>query len=105
MTYQELEYSADFYGEVKPEEQGLYDEPVTFTLEWHAWGEGDKDGPGPVGDVITLQADHFPIGSKLTVEVPLCPECQWPAPVPSIDGYKCYGCEFDWQAWALEEYG
>ena len=98
-------YTCEFYGEVVAEVEETDEGEITsIALSWNAWGEGDKDGPGPVGDVLELAASTFPPGSRLYVYVPTCPECYMGAPAP-IDGYECYGgCGFDWKEWAANEY-
>ena len=103
-TEYEENFQCDFYGEVVAEVEETEEGEITLTPSWNAWGEGDKDGPGPVGDVLTLDARVFPVGSRLYVYSPPCPECGIGAPAP-IDGYECYGgCGFDWKEWAADRY-
>lgn len=74
---------------------------------WHVhWGDRDGDHE----KVLKLDARHFPPGTVITIEEPLCPNCgehpQPKHPTPrsgSIYGEKCQ-CGFDWKNWVEEQY-
>ena len=40
---------------------------------WRCSADGDKEGPG-ILDEIKLAPDTFPLGTKLTIEIPYDPE-------------------------------
>lgn len=42
---------------------------------WRGTEEGSKEGLHEIGPLIELKADTFPVGTKITIEVPLCVEC------------------------------
>lgn len=73
--------------------------------KWYASCEGDK-GDGCDPDPIELAPEHFPPGTKITVEVPCCPDCGEPAysgPDHDYNSAKCV-CGFDWAAWTRDEF-
>ena len=102
----EVRYVDEFFAEMHPDVYGgeSYEEHIP---EWYAWGEGDKDGPGPVGDILQFDAKQWPAGTKLTIEIPCCPECEFPAtyhiPLEQEDA-KCIECGFDWREWTADRY-
>jgi len=49
---------------------------------------------------IELDPKSFPAGTKITIEVPECPECNMDADLCQEMGE----CEFDWHKWADDEY-
>lgn len=65
---------------------------------WKGYCAGDKEG-GEIGQTITLNTDLFPPGTKVVVSVPICPKCHMGA-----DFCTESGCDFDWHAWAEEQY-
>lgn len=79
---------------------------------WVGSAEGDKDGDTSLGDTLALASRNFPPGTKVTVSEPQCPQCgEVPADFGDLpDGkggwlihWRC-GCDFDWNAWAEEQF-
>lgn len=60
---------------------------------------------------FSLSAANFPPGTKVTIEVPVCPKCGDPADfvtggsgdTPQKEWPKC-DCGFDWQKWSEDTY-
>lgn len=63
---------------------------------WWMFAEGDKDSDQS-GEPLTLKPEHFPAGTRITVEVPACPDCE-------CHPEHCQ-CGFDWKQWAEDRYG
>ena len=66
-------------------------------------------GKGGVDHVseIKLNPSHFPAGTKITISVPECPNCQVPADFnhdPNSGKTKNCLCGFDWPAWTFDEF-
>jgi hypothetical protein len=51
-------------------------------------------------DTIELMAEHFPPGTKITIEEPECPKCHQVVGLCRQDEM----CDFDWDQWVLEQY-
>lgn len=100
-----IEYSGEFYAEMKPDVYGgpNYDEHIP---KWDVWAEGDKDGPGPMDAELVLYAGIWPPGTKVTVEVPCCPKCGLPASINALELIMNEFCEcgFNWKEWATNKY-
>ena len=62
---------------------------------WNARCDGDM-GDESTPDPILLDVQFFPPGTKVTVLVPVCPEC-------GMDSGDC-GCGYDWKAWVEQQY-
>jgi len=62
---------------------------------WKCFFEGDKDESEDRDDIV-LSPVHFPAGTRVTIEVPVCPECDEEA--------ECCSCGFDWDAWIIDTY-
>jgi len=79
---------------------------------WHTFAEGDMDSDTST-DPIKLDATYFPPGTKVSVSIPECPDCQLPrmtfashkedGSVTISHEEKC-DCGFDWVAWEQNEY-
>ena len=78
---------------------------------WYAETEGDMS-PEEGIQSLDFPAHLFPPGTKITVEVPVCPQCHempMPYPMPGskksdyIRQCRC-GCGFDWEAWAIDRF-
>jgi hypothetical protein len=72
---------------------------------WHAHADGDKDSDHT--DALELAASMFPAGTKVSVEVPCCPECGEPADLhfdPNTATQRPCQCGFDWLAWANDQF-
>lgn len=101
-----MDYRETMRAEQAPD---IYDGPDCdqHRPQWVGSADGDKDGDGPIGETIELAANTFPPGTKVTISEPSCPHCE-EGPTFSADGdlpgkWKC-GCDFDWRAWAEEQY-
>ena len=81
------ELKADVYTGVK------FDQHKPF---WNVYAEGDKQEDNSEHD-ITLSLEQFPVGTKVTVESPICPECE-------LFADEC-DCGFNWKEWAENKYG
>ena len=62
---------------------------------WNVYAEGDKQDD-TINEALQLAPDTFPAGTRVTVEIPVCPNCD--------DDAECCSCGFDWKAWTLEQY-
>lgn len=62
---------------------------------WECFALGDVDSDHSSDDIV-LDPKLFPAGTKISVTVPLCPEC---SEQPDI----C-DCGFDWESWTVEQY-
>ncbi|EPM4946599.1 Gp49 family protein [Vibrio cholerae] len=62
--------------------------------------EGDMDSE--VMDEITFSSQRWPVGTKIKVEVPCCPDCHLDVEFKGDDG-KCE-CGFDWVEWVEHKY-
>ena len=73
---------------------------------WHCYADGDKDSDD-IHKPLELDPRTFPPGTKVTIEEPLCPDCQELRHLKSSDPPafedKC-DCGFDWVAWTLDQY-
>lgn len=67
------------------------------------WSEGDM-GSDTMQEV-SFDCKRWPVGTKLIVKVPCCPnpDCDADAEFQDQDG-KCTECGFDWINWAEEQY-
>jgi len=74
--------------------------------EWWATVEGCR-GVVDRPDVLQLAANTFPPGTVITVFEPQCPHCRSVATLMANpagdDRWEC-DCDFDWKAWAEQEY-
>lgn len=64
------------------------------------WCEGDMDTD--TAQEISFDVKRWPVGTKLTVKVPCCPECELDAEHQDKQGL-CE-CGFNWKNWAEEQY-
>lgn len=69
--------------------------------DWRTNELGSKEPDTGGMDTLTLAAEHFPAGTKISISVPVCPNCGDDA--QSADGTKCQ-CGFDWEEWARDKY-
>lgn len=70
-----------------------------------------KEGDEEVGETLEVKLDAcmMPPGSRVTIEVPVCPECGYPADMREPRGKRrkwpnCQ-CGFSWSKWAEANYG
>ena len=61
---------------------------------WEAQTDGDMQSE--VLDNIDFPSNLYPAGTKITVEIPSCPECY-------EDSDLC-SCGFDWHGWVEDNY-
>lgn len=52
---------------------------------------------------VKLNAAYFPPGTRITISVPMCPNCQEPAEENCPDIFDCE-CGFSWGKWTLHKY-
>jgi hypothetical protein len=62
---------------------------------WTAYFHGDMDGDGG-SPCLELAAKTFPPGTRVIVQMPVCPECD--------EIQEFCDCGFDWKEWASNEY-
>ena len=65
---------------------------------WHTFCDGDMDSDHL--DVVTLDANLFPPGAKISITVPCCPRCGHIQEMcePGED------CDFNWSLWRDNKY-
>lgn len=72
--------------------------------QWSGCAAGDKDGEGVIGKTISLNADTFPPGTRISISEPVCPICE---AVPSrsrvSDNWSCE-CDFNWRDFAADHF-
>lgn len=66
--------------------------------QWRVYSEGDM-GDSEDTAPLTLDPKSFPAGTKITIEVPVCPKCEKDAELCASTG-----CDFDWRQWAEDRY-
>ncbi|QDP58343.1 MAG: hypothetical protein Unbinned664contig1000_24 [Prokaryotic dsDNA virus sp.] len=81
------------WAEMKPDMYGG-DECDEQIAQWDAYMDGDMDCENL--DVLELDASTFPPGTKVTIEVPECPDC-------GSASDECV-CGFDWAKWTEGKY-
>lgn len=70
-----------------------------------------KHGDEEDGEVLEFKIDArmMPPGSRITIEVPVCPQCGDPAdmnePKKRVRRWPCCECGFSWAKWAEGQYG
>lgn len=72
---------------------------------WRVYAEGDRDDNTQSTPLI-LDLKAFPVGTKVTIEVPVCPECRMARDVcEEIQRLvKNSECSFDWKEWEIGQY-
>lgn len=71
-----------------------------------------KEGDEEEGETLKIEIDaaSLPPGSRVTIEVPDCPECGDPADI-RVDvlskhtEWPACSCGFNWAEWTREQYG
>jgi hypothetical protein len=65
---------------------------------WRTSCDGDR-GESEDSDNIVLSPQAFPPGTKITISLPVCPECH-------TDSECCQSshCSFDWKEWTENMY-
>lgn len=99
-SIRELQTTDVMQAEMQPD---IYAKSGKHKPDWVGVETGSKDGPDSIGPLITLGAEHFPPGSTVVVNIPLCPRCEESADAAlnheTGQMRKCT-CGFDWVAWA-----
>lgn len=68
-----------------------------------SWCDGDMDTE--TSKEFCFDSKRWPVGTKLIVQVPICPNPACDADAEFQDGRgKCTECGFDWVNWAEEQY-
>jgi len=98
-----MEYNIESWAVMKPD---VYAGESCEGIEPRWMLQHEKEGEEPVEDITLLPA-HFPPGTRITISVPVCPDCSTPADFShdfktGVTG-KCE-CGFDWEAWTLSEF-
>ncbi|WP_038251866.1 hypothetical protein [Xenorhabdus nematophila] len=88
----EIKYKTASWGEVNADVYAS-DEHKSF-IEIYCDGDMASD----TAEEITFDAKRWPVGTKITVEVPCCPTCGLDAEFQNEEG-NCE-CGFDWRNWA-----
>lgn len=70
-----------------------------------------KHGDEEDGEILKLEipASMMPPGSRITIEVPVCPECGDPSDMNGDDGeehkeWPACRCGFSWSKWASDNF-
>jgi hypothetical protein len=72
---------------------------------WETHCEGDKGDSG-TEENLDIDSNLFPPGTRVTIAVPVCPECATPnQQVNMSKGMEPCECGFDWKTWTENEYG
>lgn len=87
-----LIYKNIMWAEMSPD---LYDGEDCDQIKprWNICSDGDIGSE--LIDVIKLKSGHFPVGTKVTIAAPCCPNC-------GQGGESCETdelCDFDWGNW------
>ena len=82
-----------------------YDDPDKTTLIPMWEGGGEKESFKIT--LIELDPAHFPPGTRVVIETPICPKCGWASDYdPLSQKVICApNCIFDWITWGQENYG
>ena len=72
---------------------------------WNCYAVGDKQDDD-CSEPIVLDAELFPVGTKVIVLEPVCPKCGEVYDNCIVRGYNnANECDFDWRKWVEENYG
>lgn len=93
-----IKYRTVAWAEMKPDCYGGFecDEIVPM---WDSYWDGDMDSDHST-DPLILDCTRFPAGTKVTIEMPCCPECGQDVEMCKLDE----SCSFDWEQWTLDRY-
>ncbi|WP_289992113.1 hypothetical protein [Photorhabdus laumondii] len=99
MGISKISYKTTAWGEVKADVYSgeKCDEHKPF-IEMFCDGDMESD----TTNEITFDSKRWPVGTKIRIEVPCCPECNFDAEFQDESG-KCE-CGFDWKNWAEGQY-
>jgi hypothetical protein len=93
-----LQYRTVQQSEMKPD---LYDGPNCDIARPRWVADIEKEGPEEIPGNIVLDPSKFPPGTRVLIQVPVCPDCGLDEEF-AADG-RC-GCGFDWHAWRDNQY-
>lgn len=62
---------------------------------WNVFWYGDKQDDNSEESLV-LDIKTLPIGTKVVVSMPVCPECD--------QDRECCDCGFDWDKWTIDKY-
>ncbi|MCF6459093.1 hypothetical protein [Pseudoalteromonas sp. MMG024] len=96
----EMNYDVTAWGEVKADVYA--GEPCGSKHEKFIEMSCQDDMESTTEKEINICSSRWPVGTKITIETPLCPSCETDAELQNEDG-KCE-CGFDWKIWAEEQY-
>lgn len=91
------DYHTTMWAELSPD---VYDGETCDQVRprWHGYADGDMDSD--YSDTLEFDSKHFPPGTKVLVQEPLCPKC---GQIPELcRSDEC--CDFDWDAWIEDRY-
>lgn len=88
-----------------------YDGPTCDQIKplIRAFAEGDMEAEQAGEDPVIFDRQYFPIGSRLTITTPICPDCgawwdaEHPPGNPPTYQTTCE-CGFSWEEWVLDTY-
>ena len=96
-----IDYDLTSWGEVKADvyagepSGSKHEKYIEISTQGDMGSESEKE--------ITICAKRWPVGTKIRIETPLCPECDADAELQDENGLcECGG--FDWKLWAEEQY-
>lgn len=72
--------------------------------DWCTSELGGKEGPTGGMNEIGLRADTFPPGTRVTISVPVCPECGESSELAFHCKNDRCDCGFDWKSWITDKY-
>ena len=75
------------------------DDCDTHEKYFNCYAEGDKQDDDS-REPLVIDLRHFPAGTRISVQEPVCPECQMSASC-CIEFKQC---SFDWREWAEGRY-
>lgn len=73
--------------------------------QWKAFAHGDKDSEILTGN-FEIDPTILPIGTKITISVPECPDCKTACELLGGGKFGCMdqNCKFNWDDWVLSQY-
>lgn len=98
---EDLNHHTIMWGEMKPD---VYsgENMDQHRARWHTHCDGDMDSEYSDA-TLALDPKLFPPGTKISVEVPRCPQCDLPSEFVSEQTRLC-DCGFDWKTWTEDQY-
>lgn len=96
-----IKYETIDFSEMKPD---MYDGPNSDEMKPRWVTSVEKEGEVEIGDIITLNSHTFPTGTRVLIQVPVCPQCETYTADQMDENKKCFECGFDWGKWAIDNY-